>query len=214
MIKVGVLAACLSALVAVAACPSPPSEGDGDGEGEGEGEIDNPYGFSMRVPQDRSVPCPGCSTPGDQIVSDNDVVCSFDLDGHDAVVYVRATPTSFASAFFPLPVFGRVQGFMSEGGIVTALDDATYDFGGNHHDDQFAFTIAGVRYTYGHSSYGFGFRSCQIQDCVKREEGANFVDGCLPQRTVPVACISVADPLPPLVDSFERCAGDPEGEEQ
>jgi hypothetical protein len=87
--------------------------------------------------------------------------------------------------------------------------DAAYDFGGNHHNDYFSITLSGVRYTWDHSSYGYGFRSCQPPDCLKREEGTDYTDGCQPERTLPEACIEVANPLAELVDTFELCAGDP-----
>ena len=220
MTRLLLIALSTSLLAAAAVGCDPPvaegegeGEGDGEGEGEAEGEIENPYGFSMRIPQTRRLPCPDCQTPGDKDAPELDFVCSFDLDGHDAVVYLRATPTSISSSFFAIPVFDTVEAFISENGTVSTLADASYDYGGGHHNDFFGFTIAGVRYTYDHSSYGFGFRACQPADCLKREEGDEFVDGCLPQRTVPVTCVAVDNPLPALVDTFARCEGDPESDQ-
>ncbi|MCC7072980.1 MAG: hypothetical protein IT383_16780 [Deltaproteobacteria bacterium] len=177
-------------------------EGEGEeGEGEGEGElIDNPYGFTMRVP--------GTHVIDGSNARDVDYLCTLSIDGHDAVVYLRATPTSLGGGFFPVPVYDEVDGFLWEADQVTAVD-ASYDYGGNHNNDFFTITLGGVRYTWDHSSYGYGFRACQPPDCLKREEGSDFDDGCQPDRTMPEACIEVSNPLPALVDGFAVCAGDP-----
>jgi hypothetical protein len=212
------LALCLGGAPATTSCPATEGEGEegegeeGEGEeGEGEGAVvDNPFGFAIRAPRARDVPCNDaldCPT-GSRSVNDADFVCSLTTDGHDAVVYLRATPTAIAGAF-PLPVYDEVTAFIAEDGAVSVIDDAGYDFGGNHHNDSFFVVVAGVRYTFNHSSFGFGFRACQPPDCLQREAGANFTDGCNPDRTLPEACIAVSDPLAPLVDNFATCAGDP-----
>ena len=139
---------------------------------------------------------------------DADHVCTLSIDGHDAVVYVRATPTSLGGAMFPIPVYDDVAGFLFEADQVTEVA-ATYDYGGNHNNDFLSITLGAVRYTWDHSSYGYGFRDCQPPDCLKREEGIAFQDGCQPERTLPEACIEVTNPLSPLVDSFAVCPGDP-----
>ena len=192
------IAVCAGAAVALSACP--PAEGEGEGEGEGEW-IDNPYGFQLRVPGSHDI-------DGDT-ARDVEFMCTLSIDGHDAVVYLRATPTGIAAGgMFPLPVYDDVQAFVLEGDVITEAT-ATYDYGGNHNNDYFSVTLGDVRYTWDHSSYGYGFRACQPPDCLKREQGLDFTDGCQPDRTLAEACIEVTNPLPALVDNFQLCAGDP-----
>ena len=66
----------------------------------------------------------------------------------------------------------------------------------------------GSRFTWDHSTFGFGFRACQPPDCLRVEEEDAFEDGCSPERTLPEICVAVVDPVPPLVDTFAPCAGD------
>ncbi len=175
------------------------------------GAIANEWGFAMRVPQSRALPCAdeGMCPDGTYNAPDVDHVCTLSVGGHDAVVYVAATPTGIGGTFFPLPIYDDVHAYLVEGGgAVVALTDAAYDYGGNHHNDFFSVVVEGARYTWDHSSYGFGFRACQEPDCVKIEADGGLVDGCQPTRTLAEACILVAEPLPPLVDDFETCPGD------
>ena len=65
------------------------------------------------------------------------------------------------------------------------------------------------------NSYAFSMRvphtstlPCWFCRPAGDEEGSVFVDGCQPERTLAEVCIRVGDPLPPLVDNFERCARD------
>lgn len=186
----------------------PDDAGPRDGGSE-EPELENPWGFSMRKPGEHTLPCDtqACGS-GSTVALDKDYVCTLSIDGHDAVVYVRATPTGIDElGFWPVPLYEDVRAFVAEDGQVREVP-AAYDYGGNHHNDFFHITLDGVRYTWDHSSYGYGFRQCQPPDCLKREEGASYTDGCQPERTLPEACIAVTDPLPPLVDNFARCPGD------
>lgn len=185
-------------------------QSDGGQSDGGQSHIDNPWGFPMRRPASRTVACeedPFSCPDGTFVASDIDYVCTLSLDGHDAVVYLQATPTGVFVGGFPFPTYDDVRAFLAEGDQLVEVD-ASYDYGGNHHNDFFTLVIGGVRYTWDHSSYGFGFRACQPPDCVKREEGANYTDGCSPERTLPEACIAVSDPLPALVDNFSPCEGD------
>lgn len=221
-----------SSLFALTGCPSPtpaptndagPSDGgtsdgghddDADGGAEDAGPpdpgIENEWGFAMRTPGLHRLPCEGgeFSCPSETFDAfDKDYVCTLSVDGHDAVVYVRATPTSVNTGGFPFAVYDDVKGFVAEGDAIVEVP-ATYDYGGNHHNDFLSITLEGVRYTWDHSSYGYGFRACAPPDCLKREEGTDFTDGCQPERTLPEACIAVTDPLPALVDTFAPCPGD------
>jgi hypothetical protein len=208
-------------LVGLLACaPSTGGEGEegegeeGEGEeGEGEGEnIDNPWGFTLRTPRERSIACEadaGCPQDGTLEFTDEDVVCTFTIDGRDDVVYLQATPTQqlATGSFVLLPIF-EARAFLSSNNVVTELTGATYDYGGGHHNDFYRFNLDGEAFTYNHSSYGFGFRACQPVDCVQREGGDADIDGCRPARTLPEACITVGNPMPALTDTFARCNGD------
>jgi hypothetical protein len=114
---------------------------------------------------------------------------------------------------FPLPTF-TTEGWVSKDGVVTPLAAARYDYGGNHHNDALAFTLDGVAFTYDHSSFGYGFRSCAPPDCLQRMDAENpqavADDGCTPARTHPIVCSKVqADAtFEPLVDTFQKCPGD------
>lgn len=221
--------------VVVGGCPSvdpsvDPAEGEGEageGEGEGEGEprgdvVDNDFGFEMRTTVSHELPCEedefSCPT-GSFTAQEIAYVCTLnavgDVNGDgvtdgadDGVVYVHARPTAINAGGFPFAVYDDVDGFFAADGVVVAVD-ATYDFGGNHHNDTIGVAVDGAIVTFDHSSYGFGFRACHPPDCLKIEgDDGSFVDGCNPERTRPVACIAVVDPLPPLVDNFATCAGD------
>ncbi len=197
--------------------PVAEGEGEGDAGGEGEGEgpvgdvVDNDHGFDMRTPISHELPCDGdeFSCPDDTSVArEVAYVCSLG-QGVDGVVYVHARPTSIDTTGFPVAIYDDVRGFLSRDGVVSVVD-AAYDYGGNHNNDFFSVAVDGVRYTFDHSSYGFGFRACQPPDCLKIEDGAGgFVDGCNPDRTVAEACVEVKNPLPALVDNFAICNGDP-----
>lgn len=196
--------------------PSDGGENDTDGGDDDEDAgppdrgIENPWGFTMRTPGTHRLPCEdlefSCTSEHFEAF-DKDYVCTLSIDGHDAVVYVRATPTAVNTGGFPFPVYDEVKGFVAEDGSIVEVP-AAYDYGGNHHNDLLTITLGGVRYTWDHSSYGYGFRACAPPDCLKREEGDAYTDGCQPERTLPEACIAVADPLPELVDTFETCPGD------
>jgi hypothetical protein len=208
------------AVLLVAACDpaDPAGEGEGEvsGEGEGEGDdaIDNPWGFSLFAPQDRDVPCVDVSVcpNGTSAARDVGYVCSARIGDAEAVLHIDARPTSVRTDFFALPVYGDVRAQVLQDGVVTNLDGASvgYDYGGNHHNDFFYIIVDDVRYTLNHSSFGFGFRSCQPPDCVQTEGGENDIDGCQPTRTVFAACIEVTDPIAALTDNFMTCPGDPE----
>ncbi len=213
-------------VVGVVGCPGADGGADGgEGEGEaaeGEGEVlagdvvDNDYGFDMHTTVSHALPCevdPFSCPDGSIAVSEVAYVCTLTGgvggDGVDGVVYVHALPTSLNTGGFPFANYDDVRAFLSRDGVITSVE-ATYDFGGNHHNDLFTVDVNGARYTFNHSSIGFGFRVCQPPDCLLVErDGAAVVDGCNPERTLPEACIEVANPLPPLVDNFAVCAGDP-----
>ncbi|MCB9734955.1 MAG: hypothetical protein H6745_20400 [Deltaproteobacteria bacterium] len=179
--------------------------------------LENPWGFAMRTPVMHTIPCdppaPGFDVP-DLETPDADWLCTFPYSGLDAVVYIRATPTGCRVTLSGTPVFDGVAGDIALDGAVTALADTAYDWGGNHHNDSLTFTYAGKSFTYYHSSFGFGFRSCQEMDClqVRDQGGALLEDGCGADRALPAVCRQIGvdgtwEPLSP--DTFAWCQGDP-----
>ena len=173
-----------------------------------------PYGFGIRHPRARfEVPCN--VDPGEAFfASDADHVCTFVYQGATHTLYFQSWPTGcYNGGMSPLPSFAT-QGWVSKEGVVAPLAAAHYDYGGNHHNDVLAFTLDGVAFTYGHSSFGSGFRCCAPPDCLQRMDGANpetvADDGCTPARTHPIVCSKVqADAtFDALVDTFQKCPGD------
>ncbi|MFO0745979.1 MAG: hypothetical protein U1F43_09930 [Myxococcota bacterium] len=168
-------------------------------------------GFEIRVPQLRTVPSVDFGgTPGTVQMSDVDHVCKLVVDGFDGYVYVRGNPVS-------CPAFGGcdydVSGaWVKVGTDLSPLAGVDYDFGGNHHNDWLVIPNGTRSLKLYHSSFGFGFRSCQPPDCAQIYDGATLVtDGCTKDRTLPVICVRIEDDgtEPPLEDTFAKCAGDP-----
>ena len=96
-------------------------------------------------------------------------------------------------------------------GNIEPLPGAAYDYGGNHNNDLVEFTYEGKTYRYHHSSFGFGWRSCQPMDCAQITEGDVMDDGCTCDRTHPIVSSPIQqdgtyDPLD--VDNFAVCLGD------
>jgi hypothetical protein len=172
-----------------------------------------PSEFTIRVPQEHTLTCEGWGGTEEMDVMDTDHVCTFEWQGTSAEIYVQATPVGCNTQGFPYPVF-EVQGaFMKKDGVVTTLSGTTYDFGGNHNNDALKLLTLGKKFKYFHSSFGWGFRKCQPMDCLQVFEpgGALVEDGCTMERTLPVVCVKVGEDgtVPPLVDAFEPCDGDP-----
>lgn len=167
-----------------------------------------PYGFFIRRPQMHELPC----TSNTLSFRDEDHICTFADGNVTAVLYFQATPTACVEQFFEMPVYATTA-WISISDSVQLLPAAEYDFGGNHHNDFFKFTFSGKKYAYFHSSFGYGFRSCQPMDCMQKLDDGGQVaeDGCTPERTLPVTCRRIADDgtFEALIDDFEKCPGDP-----
>jgi len=158
-------------------------------------------GFEIRKPLPRQID-PGLT------VEDVDYVCTLVYGEIDAYFYIQTTP--FKCSATGLCQFQTIGAWISDGGLVRPVE-ASYNWGGHHHNDWILLRLKGLTVRYNHSSYGFGWRSCQAPDCLQIEtDGMLDKDGCEPERTLPVVCRQVwADgTYDPLVDDFRTCPGD------
>ncbi len=115
-----------------------------------------------------------------------------------------------------VPVYTTALAQISVGGAPTDLANAEYDYGGGHHNDSLRFDDQGKSYKYYHSSFGFGFRSCQPMDCIDVYAPGGTTpgtDGCTSARALPEICVLIkADGThDALVDRFMKCPGDSGG---
>jgi hypothetical protein len=156
------------------------------------------YGFTFRTPGTKNL----------------DWLCTFhdgDVVGH---VYVRLLQTGTSSAgIATVPVYSAELAQISVGGRLIELSAAMYDYGGGHHNDSLSFEYAGKSQRYYHSSFGFGFRSCQNMDCRNVQAlGTTAIEteGCASDRGLPEVCVSfdMDGSHDPLVDEFMKCPGD------
>ena len=186
---------------------------DTDAEARSDAGHAEAYGFALRIPQSRTIPCVGeggfCSS-GTIEFPDRDYVCTLQYQSLDEYVYVQATPTEFVG--FIGPTFETVGAWRSDGQTATAVT-ASYDWGGGHHNEAIVLDLPERRFQYWHSSFGFGFRACHAPDCLDVYEPgtANLVEqGCSRERRLPVVCVLVSETgqLPALVDTFQRCLRD------
>lgn len=184
----------------------------------GGGTVDE-RGFTIRVPQVRQVPCEsragGCDAPM-VAARDADLVCTLVDGARNQFLYaqLRVDRIDGVTSFFPQPVYVTDGVWLSDGTrVISSGHSATYDYGGGHHNDSLTVDLGDVVYKYYHSSFGFGFRQCHEMDCLQSfAPGAATptVDGCTRERTRPIVCMRVTDTgtVPPLRDTFMRCAGD------
>jgi len=173
------------------------------------------FGFDVRLPQAHEfvceVPWGGTET---YEWSDADWICTFDVGATHGYVYLQSTPSECIVTMGSVPGYTGQAGWISIDGQVSELGKPGYDWGGNHHNDSISFDWQGKHYEYYHSSFGFGWRSCQNVDCLQvysADGGALEDDGCTTDRTLPAVCSGVKPDgtWDPLVDTFEKCLGDP-----
>ncbi|TNF36002.1 MAG: hypothetical protein EP329_05655 [Deltaproteobacteria bacterium] len=181
-----------------------------------EDTVANDYGFAIRYPATHTIPCasPSPELPIDDLEQpDADWLCTFAYGGASGMVYLRATPTGCVVSLTGNPVFDQCAGWIALDGTVSPLADAGYDWGGNHHNDTITFTWDGKRFTFDHSSLGWGWRACQEPDClvVHDATGALVEDGCTMERTLPAVCrlIGTDGTWGSFEDTFAVCDGDP-----
>lgn len=165
-----------------------------------------PVGFEVRKPQERTVSCDG----EELTLMDMDWICTFDHNGKSGFVYIQSNMTSCEVIMSASPVFTSAGSWISIDGEISETTAANYDWGGNHHNDFLEFTYSGTKYKYYHSSFGYGWRSCQNMDCIQVGDPVTE-DGCTKERTLPAVCQQVqADgTVGSFKDLFEPCAGDP-----
>jgi len=188
------------------------SAGDHRVGDSGASEIANDFGFSMRKPRERSVPC----SAGDFKLTDVDWICTFNDGAVSGHVYIPSSPTGCASSGMGNnPTFTTGPAEIEVGGKRQALAVASYDWGGNHHNDLLEFAYGGKYYQYYHSSFGWGWRQCQPVDCMmiyQSKGGALVKDGCTSGRTLPIVCRLVEEGtsygVSDFKDTFQKCPGD------
>ena len=135
-------------------------------------------------------------------------------------VYVQGSPTDCEGIWWPTPVITADTAILYVNKKYIPLTDLTYEWGGNHHNDQFRFTYDGKVYEYHHSSIGAAIRPCQEMDCMRvyKSDGETLIeDGCGTDeedvckiRTLPVVC-RFADEngeFGDFTDTFKPCGGD------
>jgi hypothetical protein len=170
----------------------------------------DPHGFKIRLPRSRQITCGGAK----ETLEDQDWICNFDHGEIHGYVYIQSTPVSWIKIMGVIPSFTSLAQ-ISIDGQVQSLEGAKYDWGGNHHNDMLSFGYAGNGYNYYHSSFGFGWRSCNNMDCLQVSVGATGTvteDGCTKDRTLPQVCSKInADGTYEDLskDTFAKCLGDP-----
>lgn len=178
------------------------------GSAAGGSNVD-PHGFTLRLPTSRQVTCAGSV----HTLEDSDWICTFNYGATKGFVYIQSTPVDCVQVMSVVPSFTSVAQ-LSINGQVTSLGSASYDWGGNHHNDMLSFTYGGNGYDYYHSSFGFGWRSCNDMDCLQVSVGATGTvtnDGCTSTRTLPQVCSQIATNgtyADLAVDKFAKCPGD------
>jgi hypothetical protein len=169
----------------------------GSSMGGGAGEPGE-YGFSYRIPGEKNL----------------DWLCTFNEGAESGHVYVRLLETGMMSVgLATYPVYATELAQISIDGQLSELAATTYDYGGGHHNDSLAFEYGGKSHRYYHSSFGFGFRSCQNMDCRNVHAlGTTTMEteGCASDRALPEVCVSFEPDgtHAPLVDQFMKCNGD------
>jgi hypothetical protein len=151
-----------------------------------------------------------------------DWICSFKYAGMEGYVYVQSSPTGCAPHWGFYPDMGVDSAVFYVNGKYETLNDVTYDWGGNHHNDSFRFSYDDKIFEYSRSSInGFAFRPCQEMDCLKVyeadgttliEDGCNFNSDDLSKvRQLPIVCrfANLEDgSFGDFTDNFELCPGD------
>jgi hypothetical protein len=163
-----------------------------------------PDRFTLRVPQWHEFPAGTAQVRR----RDEDTVCSIAFQSFCALLYLQATP---AGASYADPFHTDGAWVLSDGTVTPVV--AVYNPGFPHPNPFVTLTVGGTDFVLDHSSFGCYYRSCQPMDCLEvlDPDGRLAFNGCTPDRTIPLTCVRVNDDgtLPPLVDTFHPCPGDP-----
>jgi hypothetical protein len=185
-------------------------------------EIANAFGFIMRTPKTKvTLTCKKDASNPQGIESidaeEMDWICTFVYNGEKAYTYFQMSPVACQSMGMSMGAEyqAKVAQISSEGKM-SSLTNATYDWGGNHHNDSVDFSYQNSYFKYYHSSFGFGWRQCQPLDCLqvfKAKDGEAILDGCTKDRKLPIVCLRVeagkSYQADSFKDNFKLCAGDP-----
>ncbi len=184
------------------------------GNGEGGGTVSS-FGFDVRIPQWHTVQCQDPANFTHVLDEmELDWVCTFDYEGVSGHVYVQSKPVGCTVLMGPMPDFETQAAYLSVDGEVSSLQNVVYEWGGNHANDSLSFDYQDRRLKYYHSSFGFGWRTCQPMDCMQvfasAQEEEPAEDGCTMERTIPVVCSQILEDgsFDELVDNFAPCPGD------
>ena len=133
----------------------------------------------------------------------------------DGYFYIQSSPKSCTEIMSAMPNFTTDKAELYLNGKINAISSSNYDWGGNHHNDALTFSYNGKVYKYYHSSFGFGWRSCQDMDCLQvyESDGTTLIeDGCTSSRALPVVCrqANADGTFDSFTDTFEKCYGDSE----
>ncbi len=191
--------------------------GGGGTDGQGGAELcpNEEFGFQFRKPGDYEILCdyyPPGFIENPISFTDIDWLCTFDYNGTQGYVYIQSTPVSCQIVMSPIATYTAGKAQISINGNLTDLTNASYSWGGNHHNDSLSFDYNGYSFKYYHSSFGTGWRACQPMDCLQVHQGGQLVeDGCTVDRTLPVVCEQIGADCShdALDDDFAPCTGDP-----
>lgn len=180
--------------------------------------------FKTRVPKKAVYHCDLTQEPGgfEGDFDQKDWICTFKYAGMEGYVYVQASPTGCTPHWGFYPDISVDSAVFYVNGKYETLNDVTYDWGGNHHNDSFRFSYDGKVFEYSRSSInGFAFRPCYEMDCLKVYEanGTTLIeDGCninsddlSKVRQLPIVCrfANLEDgSFGDWTDNFELCPGD------
>lgn len=180
--------------------------------------------FKTRVPKKAVYHCDLTQETGgfEGDFDQKDWICSFKYAGMEGYVYVQSSPTGCTPHWGFYPDISVDSAVFYLNGKYETLNDVTYDWGGNHHNDSFRFSYDGKVFEYSRSSInGFAFRPCQEMDCLKVyeadgttliEDGCNFNSDDLSKvRQLPIVCrfANLEDgSFGDFTDNFELCPGD------
>lgn len=152
--------------------------------------------------------------PASEKFMQQDWICTFNYEGEDGYFYIQSSVDEVEMLMSVVPVSSETEkAELYVNGKMVPVSKAEYSWGGNHHNDNISFTYKDKVFKFYHSSFGFGWRSCQEMDCLqvfKADGETEIKDGCTSERSLPVACRNVDEKgrVSSFDDTFEKCPGD------